>query len=173
MTASPAGHGRQGHGGDRRRRDHQEERGRARLGVTSGCHFAVRLNHFVPGFLSNSVQLNHFIPGFLSYSVAAFSKVAVGCNPARAPPCARGGRSGRGWRRRSRRGSSRYHITRPLAPPYILHTLHTVLLKVESYNDTPDVGDRGEEAAGKGAVSATTRTSHGGALWEVRVVALT
>jgi hypothetical protein len=26
-----------------------------------------------------------------------------------------------------------YHITRPLAPPY---SLHTVLLKVESYNDT-------------------------------------
>ena len=28
-----------------------------------------------------------------------------------------------------------YHITRPLAPPY---SLHTVLLKVESYNDTQD-----------------------------------
>jgi hypothetical protein len=27
---------------------------------------------------------------------------------------------------------SQYHITRPLAPPYIFHT---VLLKVESYND--------------------------------------
>jgi hypothetical protein len=27
-----------------------------------------------------------------------------------------------------------YHITRPLAPPY---SLHTVLLKVELYNDTP------------------------------------
>ncbi len=37
-------------------------------------------------------------------------------------------------RRERARASGQYHITRPLAPPY---SLHTVLLKVEPYDDTP------------------------------------
>jgi hypothetical protein len=35
-----------------------------------------------------------------------------------------------------REQDAQYNTTRPLEPPY---SLHTVLLKVEAYNDTPDV----------------------------------
>jgi hypothetical protein len=47
----------------------------SRFGLPRGisdCHFAV--------------QLNHFIPGFLSYSVAVFSKVTIGYCPRSALP---------------------------------------------------------------------------------------
>jgi hypothetical protein len=50
--------------------------GRRRLhnGMTPVSARVISDRHF-------AVQLNHFIPGFLSYSVAVLSKVAIGYNP--------------------------------------------------------------------------------------------
>jgi hypothetical protein len=52
-------------------------RGRA----VSDCHFAVQLNHFIPGSLSYSVQLNHFIPGFPIIIGSCVCKGTSGCTP--------------------------------------------------------------------------------------------
>ena len=59
-----------------------------------------------------------------------------------------------GRRRREARADP-YQITRPLAPPY---SLHTVILKVEPYNDTPDPPALRELHLGLGRAAAASET---------------